>query len=190
MEGFKSRRLALYVAKLSSRVDCACDAVRHPSAIERNAREPSPDVEYPDGGCWVGLSASQYSRAAGQYPRFLGAIGGRRGGARRGGLRAHEPSDPAEPVGGAGSEMLQIGGDPRPWQRLRCAVRTTQNLPTPHYLMDKPEDVHPINGGRAASELRPILRVRRISQRQEMHSHPGTVSPLHRGILAGQRLHG
>jgi hypothetical protein len=36
---------ALCLAKLLSRVDGACDAVRHPSAIDRNASEPSPDVE-------------------------------------------------------------------------------------------------------------------------------------------------
>ena len=83
-------------AKPLSRVDRASDAVRHPSAIEGNTRKPSPDVEYPDGGCWV-LSTQPFARRwpISTTPR---GVGGHRSRARRRGLCAQEPSDPAEPV--------------------------------------------------------------------------------------------
>jgi hypothetical protein len=68
---------------------------------------------------------------------------------------------------------------------------TMQDLTSSNDLMNEPKDAQPVDRVRRASELRPILRIGRVGQQQEMYGHLGGALPIRRSDVAVcQRSHG
>jgi hypothetical protein len=88
------------------------------------------------------------------------------------------------------SKTVEIGGNPRPGQRASGAMGTTQCLTTSDDFLGESEDTQPIDVVGGASELRPILRERRLSQHQKMRGHIDRVLLSGgRDLTMGQRPH-
>jgi hypothetical protein len=128
-------------------------ALCHPPAIERDAREPSPQIENSDRAHWVDLTSGHFSGVARRHPRIHRDLGGLGRGTPPVGLCAHQVCNLSELICRATSKTVEVSGNSWPTQRPRCAVGTTQHLTTSDDFLGESEDAQPIDVIRGASQL-------------------------------------